>query len=189
MKLLYIIVKFIVFPGSYMRGFWEHLTCRILSLPVEPVGYVRLDEASGHVEHSLPKTQFASYLMAVGPGFMNFNMGLIFFLYGFINTYYMGATVYDSAVLYVIYIICMYIGASMLNCVFPLTEDILNYWSIAYGGAADYRRNGAEKTRDLVGKILGFPIALIARVGAFLEKNCVIFILWIAFAVWMIFFR
>lgn len=182
MRILYVITKFILFPGAYLRGFWEHLTCRILKLMVEPGGYLRPDEACGHVEHSLAKSQFAAYLISTGPGFMNFNMGMFFFLFGFVNIKTLGITFYDGAVLYIVYVIAMYIGISMLNCLFPLTEDILNFWEIAYGKSED--KSIIRKAADGVGKVLGFPFALITRAGAFLEKNCIIFILWVAFIVW-----
>ena len=183
MRLLYIITKLIVFPGAYLRGFWEQLTCRLLKLMVEPGGYIRLDEACGHVEHSLAEKQFAAYLMATGPGFMNFNMGMAFFLFGYINMFTLGVTRFDSIPLYICSLVALYIGVSLLCCLFPLTEDILRFWDIAYGGYAKKKRV-AGRALDGVGKVLGFPFAAITRLGAFLEKNCVIFILWAAFLVW-----
>ncbi len=182
MRLLYIITKYLTFPGSYMRCVWEHITCRILKLMVEPAGYMRLDEACGHVEHSLAKSQFAAYLIATGPGFMNFNMGLVFFFFGYINVFQLGITPYENVVMFIIYIISMYIGVSMLCCLFPLTEDILNFWDIAYSKSA--KKTVGGKAADSVGKVLGFPFAAVTRLGAFLEKNCIIFILWVAFIVW-----
>ena len=47
MTALYIASKILTFPGAYIRGFWEQLTCRILGLPVEIPGYLRIDEACG----------------------------------------------------------------------------------------------------------------------------------------------
>lgn len=175
MTWLYIISKFIVFPGAYLRGFWEHLTCKLLKLPVEPGGYLRMDEACGHVEHSLARKQFAAFLMATGPGFMNFITGLFIFLWGFINLKYMGMTFYDSVPLFILYVLCVYVGASLLCCLFPLTEDVLNYWSIAYT---------KNPKRRIIGSILGFIPMLLTRIGAFLEKYCVIFVLWVAFLIW-----
>ncbi len=141
-------MKFLVFPGAYLRGFWEQLTCRILKIPVERVGYLHPDEACGHAEHSFAKTQFAAYLMATGPGFMNFNIGLFTFLYGFLNIRYMGITVYDSIPVFIISVICIYLGVSALCCAFPLTEDVLNYKSIAY---PEY---DGEGKKNIVGKII-----------------------------------
>ena len=180
MRMFYVITKLIVFPGAYIRGFWEQLTCRILKLMVEPGGYIRLDEACGHVEHSLAKKQFAAYLIATGPGFMNFNIGFFLFMWGFMNLRFMGITVYDSIPLFIIYVISMYLGVSFLCCLFPLTEDVLNYWSIAYT---------KNENRRILGSIFGFLPMAVTRLGAFLEKNGIIFILWVAFLIWQLGFK
>ena len=126
MTKLYIIGKILTFPGAYIKGFWEQLTCRILGLPVEVPGYLRIDEACGHVEHAFAKKGFASYLMATGPGFMNFITGVPLFIAGFLNLRYMGITPYDSVPLFILYVLMLYVGVSLLCNVFPLTEDILN---------------------------------------------------------------
>lgn len=214
MRMLYFITKIICLPGAYIRCFWEHLTCRILRLMVEPVGYIRMDEACGHTEHSLPTTQFGAWLISTGPGFMNFNMGLAFFLFGYLNIKDMGITPWDSVPLFILYVASMYLGVSMLCCLFPLTEDILNYWSIAYAQgtvlnyliaivvflftpviifillamlAAAIFLKDSYTTKAVSRKLAGFialPLAAITRLGAFLEKNCIIFFLWVAFLIW-----
>ena len=187
MRIFYVITKFLLFPGAYLRGFWEQVTCRILHLMVESDGYMRLDEACSHVDHSLPEKQFAAYLMSTGPGFMNFNMGMAFFLFGFLNVKVLGITPYDSLPLFIVYVISMYIGVSLLNCLFPLTEDILKYWDIAWGKSKPIKKKGRKVTGG-VRKVIALPFTLITRAGAFLEKNCVIFILWVAFLVWQFVF-
>ena len=181
MRIFYIITKIICFPGAYMRGFWEQLTCRILRLQVEPTGYMRMDEACGHVEHSLSKTQFSAYLMATGPGFMNFNIGFPLFLFGYVNLKYMGITPWDSIPLFIVYIISMYVGVSMLCCCFPLTEDIINYLSFRQ---TTLNKNAFQVARDNFFLVLGFPFTAVTRVGAFLESTGILFILWVAFIVW-----
>ena len=154
MTKLYIIGKILTFPGAYIKGFWEQLTCRILGLPVEVPGYLRIDEACGHVEHAFAKKGFASYLMATGPGFMNFITGVP---------------------LFILYVLMLYVGVSLLCNVFPLTEDILNFWYIAY----------EEKNMNIVGRIIFAIPAIITRAGAFLEKYSITVILWIAWLVVM----
>lgn len=167
MKTIYTILKLIVFPGAYLRGFWEQLTCRILKIPVESQGYIRPDESCGHVEHSFAKSRFAAYLVATGPGFMNFCIGLFTFLYGFMNIRYMGITVYDSVPVFIISIICIYLGVSALCCLFPLTEDILNYKTFAY---PEYEGEDNQKAKT-AGKI----IRIISYI--FLAVSFVLFVL------------
>ncbi len=187
MRLLYVIIKFICFPGTYLRGFWENLTCKVLHLEVESEGYMRPDEACGHVEHTLASTGWSAWLMAVGPGFMCFCTGSAFFLFGLFDIFYMGITFYDNAVLFILSIISMYLGGSLLCAAFPLTEDILNFWDVAYRGGLK-GGNIPVKILKIIGIILSFPVALITRVGAFLEKNCVTFLLTVAILVFHIIF-
>lgn len=169
MTKLYIASKILTFPGAYIRGFWEQLTCKILGLPVEVPGYLRIDEACGHVEHVMAKKGFASYLMATGPGFMNFMTGLPFFLAGYLNLKYMGITAYDSVPLFIFYLLMLYVGISMLCNLFPLVEDAMNLFDVVY----------TKKKTNIVGRILMFIPSVITYVGAYLEKYCVTVILWI----------
>ena len=69
-------------------------------------------------------------------------------------------------------VIMIYLGVSFLCSLFPLTEDILNYFGLAFHG---------EKGPSMILKILSLPLALITRAGAFCERNCINFILAAAF--------
>ena len=35
MNILYVITRFITFPGALVRAMWEHLVCKICGVPVE----------------------------------------------------------------------------------------------------------------------------------------------------------
>lgn len=186
MKILYIISKFLTFPGAYIRSFWEHLICRCIKVTIEPTGYLRADEACGHVEHGLAKKPFGAYILATLPGFLTFNMGLAFFLLGFMNLEYMGITFYDSKPLFIAYAVILYLGISLLCSVFPLCEDILNYWDMAYSKTGKVKAHGVLRVFQFIFRIIVFIPALITRIGAFLERYCIIFLLWVAFVVLMI---
>ncbi len=173
MTALYIASKILTFPGAYLRGFWEHLTCKILGLPVELPGYLRIDEACGHVEHGLAKKGFASYLMATGPGFMNFMTGFPMFLVGYINLCLLGIRPSDSAGLFAFYILLTYVGISLLCNLFPLVEDAINLFDVAF----------SQKKMNAVGRIFAYIPSLITSVGARLEKYGITVILWIIFMV------
>lgn len=173
MTALYIASKILTFPGAYLRGFWEQLTCKILGLPVEVPGYLRIDEACGHVEHAMAKKGFAAYLMATGSGFMNLMTGVPLFLAGFLNIKYMGITPYDSVGLFVFYVLMMYVGISMLCNLFPLVEDALNLNDLLY----------RQKKGNVIGRIFAAIPAFITYIGAFLEKYCITLVLWIVFMV------
>ncbi len=166
MNTLYIITRILTFPGAYLRGFWEQLTCRILGLPVEIPGYLRIDEACSHVEHSLAKKGFASYLMATGAGFMNFITGLPIFLAGFMNLRYMGITPYDNLGYFVFYVLITYTGFSMLCNIFPSIEDAMNLFEVAY----------KQKKMKIVGRIIFAVPSAFAYAGSYLEKYCITFV-------------
>lgn len=173
MTILYIVSKILTFPGAYLRGFWEQLTCKILGLPVEIPGYLRLDEACGHVEHGLATKGFAAYLIATGPGFMNFITGFPIFLAGYLNLAYMGIRFTDSAPIFIAYAVMTYVGISLMCNVFPLVEDAMNLFDVAF----------SQKKMNVVGRILTFIPSVITYAGAYLEKFGITVILWIAFVV------
>lgn len=168
MTALYIASKILTFPGAYIKGFWEHLTCKLLGLPVESEGYLRLDEACGHVEHAFPKKGWPAYLIATGPGFMNFNIGLWIFLAGFLNLYYLGVTPADSIVRFIVYILMIYVGLSMLCNIFPLVDDAMNLYDLLY----------KQKKGNIIGRILAFLPAVTVYIGAYIEKYGISVVLW-----------
>ncbi len=168
MTKLYIALKILTFPGAYIRGFWEQLTCKILGLAVEVPGYLRIDEACGHVEHAMAKKGFASYLIATGPGFMNFMTGVPLFLAGFLNLKYMGITAADSLGYFIFYVLLLYAGISMLCNLFPLVEDAMNLFDVVY----------AKKKSGIIARILMFIPSAVTYAGAYLEKYCATVILW-----------
>ena len=168
MTALYIASKILTFPGAYIKGFWEQLTCKLLGLPVEIPGYLRIDEACGHVEHALPQKAWAAYLVSTGPAFMNFNIGLWIFLAGFLNLRFMGITPSDSVALFIAYIVMTYVGISMLCNVFPLVEDAMNLFDLLY----------KQKKGNIIGRILAFIPAAITYAGAYLERYCVTVLIW-----------
>lgn len=173
MTKLYIFFKILTFPGAYLRGFWEQLTCKLLGLPVETPGYLRIDEACGHVEHALAKKSGAAYLIATGPGFMNLMTGFPIFLMGFVNLAYMGVSFSDSPALFIFYVLMTYLGISLLCSLFPLVEDAMNLADAVF----------SKGRSSVIGKILMFIPSIITYVGAYLEKFCIPLIFWVVMLV------
>ncbi len=160
MRILYVIIKYLTFPGAFIKGFWEHMTCHLLNLPVENSGYLRADEMCGHVEHPLIKKPGALFLFCTAPGFMNFVTGLPIFIVGLINLRIMGIAPGDSVILFAIYVAMIYIGISLMSNVFPHIEDALNLWDAFY----------VSNKAPAISRILAFPFALTAYCGAYIEK-------------------
>lgn len=180
------ITKFILFPGAYLRGFFEQMTCKILHLETETTGYLRADESIGHVEHTLATTTASSWFMATLPGFFTFNMGITFFALGLMNIFYLGITPYDSIPLFIVYCVAIYFGASLLDSAFPMTDDIICFWGYAYRRRE--HKNIFTRILSIILKVLLFPFALITRIGAFCEKYCINFLLLAAIVVLHIIF-
>ena len=173
MSYLYAALKCLLLPGAFVRGFWEQLMCKILKLPVENREYLSFSESCGHCEHSLAKTEGKAFLMATFPGFMNFNIGIWFFITALLNFRYMGITVYDSVGVFVLNVAFLYLGACFLCCLFPLREDIENFMFLAY-------KMPATSPLVIILRVLAFIPAIITKIGAVLEKYCITFLIYAA---------
>ena len=168
MRMLYVIFKYLTFVGSFIRGFWEHMTCQLLGLLVDEPGYLRANEMCGHVEFVLPKKNSAVYLSAIGPGVINFITGLPMLLVGLINLRVFGVTCADSKAVFIIYILLVYVGASLMCSLFPSYEVALHLW--------DKVKNHSK----ICEKILLGPASLTVLIGSWLERFGIPQIFWIA---------
>lgn len=171
MTIIYIIGKLLTFPGAYVKGFWEHLACRSSKCMIESDGYLRLDEACGHVEHSFPDSKFKSAFIAFAPGTMNFIFGAVMAASGLVPLAMLKVGFADSPVMFIVYILLAYAGISMLCNLFPLVDDALNNWEHLFS-----KKNGA----NIVWKILLFIPSAINFAGAYIEKYSVSILLWAA---------
>lgn len=174
MRIIYVIGKYITFPGAFLRAFWEHLTCLLIGIPVESTGYLRADEMCGHIEHFLPRKTAAAYIQATAPGVMGLLTGLSMLLLGFANIRFMGVSFADSAVLFILYIAMIYVGASIMCCLHPQYEVALNLWDITLSKL----RSG--KAKSVIGGVFMFLPAFFAYVGAVLERFSVPVVVWAA---------
>lgn len=163
MTVLYIISKFLTFPGAYLHAFLEHVACRSCKCLIESDGYLRFDEACGHVEHTLPDSKGKAAYIALMPGTLGFIGGVLMTAAGLVPLTTLGITAKDSLPMFIIYILLSYVGLSSLCNLFPLVEDALNSWEMIYG------KNGA----NIFVKIILFIPSVINVAGAFAEKYCV----------------
>lgn len=176
MSILYIISKIITLPGAYVKTFWEHLTCRILGIPVETTNYLHYDETLGHVEHEFAKTLPKSFLLCWLPGFINRIFGGTMLLAGSLGIFYLGVEPVSREVegnlwIFYVYLVLLYLGISLLCNVFPLVEDALLTWEKLYGAT------GAK----LIWKILLFIPAVCMLAGSYIERYCLNILLAAAF--------
>lgn len=156
MTTLYIITRFLTFPGALIRGLFEQLVCRIHKTPVEDNRYLRRDENCSHIEHELMNTPGSAFAICFVP-----------MLLQLILATFVSFTAFEELIMLdyfrmpqgIIDIVCLWVGISLtVNC-FPSVEDAINMWEKLY------------KTKGhTVQKILFFPGAVICYCGAFAEK-------------------
>ena len=172
MRILYVIGKYITFPGAFLRAFWEHLACLLFGLPVEHTGYLRADEMCGHIEHILPQKAAAAYFSATAPGFMGLVTGLPLTVFGIINLRFLGTAPADSVLLFAVYVLILYIGISVMCCLHPQFEVAQNLWDITL------EKLRSKQTKSVVGGVFMFLPALFTYVGAVLERFSVPVLIW-----------
>lgn len=163
MTILRLITAFLVFPGTYLRAFSEHMFLKILKVPVEDTKYLQKNELCGHIEHrpieSLGKSFAASFL----PGILLCLMGLSMAVFSGLQLFYLGITprmVENGSVsaLFILCVVMYYFGISLLCNVFPGYEDALYLWE------------NYTECKNPAAKIFLFLPVIVIRAGAFLER-------------------
>lgn len=175
MNWIYVIGKILTFPGSFMKGFWEHIACRMTRLAIEQPAYLNADENCGHVEHSWTQKRSQQITVCLLPAFFNLLFGLPLFCAGFLQMLYFGVLPGENITLFLLMLSMLYLGVSLLCNLAPLREDALHLWDLLYHKPA--KRN---KGLLVISKILLFFPALFLRFCAFLEQyaiNVLLFLL------------
>ncbi len=163
---LYVVTRVLTFFGTLMRTFWEQVTCRLCSIPVEDVRAFKASELCGHVEHELVKKKSHVFLICWLPFTLNFILSCCFLLSGAYRVIYVGdiKTLTSWAFLW--------LGISFAaNCV-PSFEDVLSFKDVFYG----------KDTKPVI-KILLAPFFAVIYGFSLLERFSLTFIVAILFAV------
>lgn len=168
MTALYVIIKYLTFPGALVRGMWEQIVCRICKVPVEDNRYLRRDEMASHIEHEfMPKAQGAFAICFV-PFFFNM-LGAI--LLGIIPAMMLLYLQFRGIALMAVCAVSYWFAISLFVNAFPLVEDALNMMDKVY-------RHG-----NIIQKIFYTPGALTCLAGAYLEKYCLTFVFAVALTI------
>lgn len=151
---LYILVRYLTFPGAIMKGFWQQVVCRICKVPVEDNRYLRNDEMCGNIEHEfMPKARGAFALCFV-PAFMNALLcTLLIVVPEIVLLFGIG-----GIPLKVLSAISLWFGISLYLNSYPLIEDAINMMSKVY------------KEGNILQKIFYAPAAALLYIGAYLER-------------------
>lgn len=168
MTTLYIIVKYLTFPGALVRCMWEQIVCRICKVPVEDNRNLRKDEMASHIEHELMPTAQGAFAICFVPAFMNALGALFLSIAPLVFTVF---AQFDDTALTVVNLIAYWFAASLMVNSYPLIEDAMNMMEKIY------------KHGNVFQKILYAPAAALLYVGAYVEKYCISFVLAIVITV------
>ena len=165
---LYILIKYLTFPGALVRGMWEQIVCRMCKVPVEDNRYLRRDEMIGHVEHEfMPKAQGAFAICFV-PFFFNMLGALILGIIPAVMLLYLQ---FRGILLGVTCAVSYWFAISLFVNAFPLVEDALNMVDKVYHEG------------NILQKIIYTPGVWTCYAGAYLEKYCLTFVFAIALTI------
>jgi len=168
MKTIYVISKWLTLPGAFMKGLFEHISCRLLGLKIYDADrYVKNNMLSGHV-YMLPaegagRSFFACFL----PGLLNFLFGIGSYAAALTTLGYLGVRYTDAysqstnPVMFTTYCFLLWFGVSFMCNLFPYKDDIAHAWALLYG---------KESTAGGFAKVIFFIPAVIMKVGAALER-------------------
>ena len=171
MTTLYVITKFITFPGALVRGFWEHLVCRICGVPVEDNRLIRRDELCSHIEHELFQNASGAFAICFIPAFLNGVLAFLLMIPSVLSVFYFEL---GGAALTAVGLVAYWFAFSLYVNSYPLVEDALNMKQKIY------------KEGNVFQRIIYAPGFLGCYVGAYAEKYCVTFLLAVAGLVMLI---
>jgi len=146
MKTLYLITRILTFPGAFMKGFWEHVTCRILKLKATDRRYLRLDDSCGHAAHAPAMTPAKAFLLSWLPYIPQRILGWIFVGASAAPLLIFNMRFPGENPLFILEAVALFLGLGLLCNSFPRWEDARRQWRLFYGGttpeedraAADY---------------------------------------------------
>ncbi len=183
MSFLYVLSKFIFFPGTYIKAFFEHVICRLLGISIlSAESYVSRNTVSGHIFAVPPETAGKSFFFCTLPGTLSFIVGFPAVFVGALTLGYLGIDIFDPITgafspMFIVYCVIFLFGASFFNSLFPHTEDAVHMWKTLYGKGS---------TAKPIGKIFAFVPAVITVAGAFAERYCVPFVFYISVLIYWI---
>ena len=170
---LYVIIKSLLFPGAYLRCFYEQIVCRICKIPVEDNRYLRDDEMSSHIEHELAPTAGKAFAICWIPHILTLISGM---LLGMIPVMVLFMLEVDDLLLTIFCAVCWWFAVSIFCSTFPSIEDAINM------------REKVYKNGNFIQKLLFIPGFAVTYIGAYAERYFVSFILSAVFTAVLVLF-
>lgn len=161
MKIIYLIVKYLTLPGTFLQAFFEHLTCRAYEVLVEDGRYLRANEMCGHIQHELVRKRSVSFGLCFFPFLFNLVVGLVLTAAGAVPVLYLGEWFTAGGSVHLLNFLFLWVGVSALTNLFPQTEDALTLKALLYG---------KETRPNLFLRILASPLFAVLYAGSYLQK-------------------
>lgn len=171
MTTLYVIIKLLTLPGTYVKAFFEHVACRVYEVLIEDGRYLPANEMCGHIEHELIKRRGISFGVCFFPFIFNLLIGLIFVSVGSMNVYYVGEFFTKAGFVNIVNFLFLWCGISFLTNLFPSVEDALTLKDLIY-----------SKETNIFLKIIASPVFAVLYCGAYLERYGITFLTSVAFS-------
>jgi len=166
MKVIYIITKIIAYPGAFLKGFFEHLACRILKIEVTDQNYLAPDWHCGHVKHEVVNSAGKAFLLTLLPYLAQRALGWIFFLASFAPLLLFGMRGSQDSYFFFLYVAALFFGLSLLCNAFPQWEHAKRQWQLFYGKAKEDIKPAGGLARIILAPCNAWFVA-----GAWLEKH------------------
>ncbi len=171
MTAIYIIVKYLTFPGAYVRCMLEQIICRMWKVPVEDNRCLKKNETASHIEHEFMPTVNSAFFFCFIPSFLCIIGAVVLGLIPSLFTVF--AAINDIALI-IANVIGYWFAVSLFVNAFPLVEDALHMVESVY------------KKGNILQKIIFAPGVAVNFIGAYLEKYSVTFLIAAAFALTLI---
>ncbi|MDR2647002.1 MAG: hypothetical protein LBB67_02640 [Oscillospiraceae bacterium] len=179
MNIIYLISKIITSPGAFMKGFWEHITCRLLKIDLLSRGYLQNNDYCGHAEHSLAKSAPKAFLTAFLPWLFQNVLALAFLGASVLPILVFGIRGAGESSFFWPQILFLFLGLSMLCNAYPHYDDALQNWGLFYHRDALLYAQGEITEEDRpainpvppIARVLFAPINALFMLGAWLEKT------------------
>ncbi|MCL1951574.1 MAG: hypothetical protein FWF60_01975 [Oscillospiraceae bacterium] len=190
MNILYLITKYFTCPGAFLKGFWEHVTCRVLKLQVTDRRYLRANERCGHAAHAPAMSPARAFLLSFLPYLPQRILGWIFVGASAAPLLLFHMHSLERNPLLPFEAVALFLGLSLLCSSFPQWEDAKRQWQLFYGAPEaepevepEVEAEPETPPAGLAAKIILAPCNAYFLVGAWLERHGIPVILAIAITV------
>lgn len=161
MSVIYLITKWLTFPGAMFRAIVEHLVCRMCGIPVEDNRVVRNDRRFGHVMHEAAPTAGTAFALCFVPALICSLFASLLVIPASLALFVFQMT---GWYMIAVNIVAYWFAFSLFCNCYPLKEDVLNMKEKIYGGENSFL------------KILFAPGYAFLYVLSYAERSCLTFV-------------